>query len=312
MLEARNLSRRFGARIAVEHVSLELTRGRLLALLGPNGSGKTTTLRMLAGLISPTSGEVRLDGKAVTPDTMQRLRARMGFLTESPGLWDRLTVRQNLTTYARLYDADVARVDGALDSLGIRDRAEDRTAELSKGLRQRVALARCLMHDPDLLLLDEPTSGLDPESARGLRELIVGLRDAGKAILLSTHNLDEVERVADTVAVLRTRLIAVDALAALRERLFGTRLHIELTGDAAPYVPLLDAAGLTDVRVNRTSLSIALHGGVSTPALVKLLVDAGAAIESVTREEVPLEDVYVRLLSASADAPPAKRDGGRP
>ena len=312
MLEARNLSRRFGARIAVEHVSLELTRGRLLALLGPNGSGKTTTLRMLAGLISPTSGEVRLDGKAVTPHTMSGLRARMGFLTESPGLWDRLTVRQNLTTYARLYDADVARVDAALDTLGIRDRAEDRTAELSKGLRQRVALARCLMHDPDLLLLDEPTSGLDPESARGLRDLIAGLRDTGKAILLSTHNLDEVERVADTVAVLRTRLIAVDALAALRERLFGTRLRVELADDAAPYGPVLDAAGLTDVRVHRTSLSIALHAGASTPALVKLLVDAGAPIESVAREEVPLEDVYVRLLSAAADAPSAKRAGGRP
>jgi ABC-2 type transport system ATP-binding protein len=303
MLAARNLTRRFGERLAVEHVSLDLARGKLLALLGPNGSGKTTTLRMLAGLISPTSGTVLLDGAAVTGDMMRRLRARMGFLTESPGLWDRLTVRQNLTTYARLYGADVARVDRALDALGVRDRAADRAAELSKGLRQRVALARCLIHDPDILLLDEPTSGLDPESARALRELIVRLRDGGKAILLSTHNLDEVERVADAVAVLRTRLIAVDSPAALRERLFGERLRVDLSADAAPYLPVLAAAGVTDVRADRMSLSIALNGTVTTPALVRRLVDAGAPIESVAREEVPLEEVYLRLLQA---------DGGRP
>jgi ABC-2 type transport system ATP-binding protein len=303
MLAARDLTRRFGDRIAVERVSLDLAPGQLLALLGPNGSGKTTTLRMLAGLISPTSGDVLLDGTVVTRATITRLRARMGFLTESPGLWDRLTVRQNLTTYARLYGADVARVDRALDALGIRDRAGDRTAELSKGLRQRVALARCLMHDPDILLLDEPTSGLDPESARALRELIVRLRDGGKAILLSTHNLDEVERVADAVAVLRTRLIAVDSPAALRDRLFGARLRVDLAADAAPYVPVLAAAGVSDVRAHRTSLSIALTGTVTTPALVKRLVDAGAAIESVAREEVPLEDIYVRLLHSDEGAP---------
>ena len=302
MLAARALTRRFGDRIAVEHVSLELRPGRLLALLGPNGSGKTTTLRMLGGLISPTSGAVLLDGQVVAGDLLPRLRARLGFLTEAPGLWDRLTVRQNLTTYARLYGADAASVDRGLDALGIRDRAEDRTAELSKGLRQRVALARCLLHDPDILLLDEPTSGLDPESARALRELIVRLRDAGKAILLSTHNLDEVERVADAVAVLRTRLVALDTPAALRDRLFGTRLRIDLSADAAPYLPVLAAAGVTDVRADRTSLSIALNGTATTPALVKRLVDAGALIESVAREEVPLEDVYVRLLQA---------DGGR-
>jgi ABC-2 type transport system ATP-binding protein len=302
MLAARNLTRRFGDRLAVEDVSLELSPGKLLALLGPNGSGKTTTLRMLAGLISPTSGAVLLDGTAVTGDTLPRLRARMGFLTEAPGLWDRLTVRQNLTTYARLYGADVACVDRGLDVLGIRDRAEDRAAELSKGLRQRVALARCLLHDPDILLLDEPTSGLDPESARALRALIVRLRDAGKAILLSTHNLDEVERVADAVAVLRTRLVAVDSPAALRRRLFGTRLRIELSTGAAPYVPVLVATGLTDVRADQASLSIAVTGTISTPAIVKRLVEAGAAIESVSREEVPLEEVYVRLLQA---------DGGR-
>jgi ABC-2 type transport system ATP-binding protein len=296
VLAARDLTRRFGDRIAVDHVSLELARGKVLALLGPNGSGKTTTLRMLAGLIAPTSGEVRLDGGVVTRDSLSRLRARMGFLTEAPGLWDRLTVRQNLTTYARLYGAGAGSIDRGLAALGLEGRAGDRTAELSKGLRQRVALARCLLHDPDILLLDEPTSGLDPQSARDLRQLIGRLRDDGKAILLSTHNLDEVERVADTVAVLRTRLIAVDSPAALRQRLFGARLRVELAAAAAPYAAALAAAGITDVHADRAALSIETNGQATTPEIVKRLVEAGAPIESVTREEPALEEVYLRLL----------------
>ena len=299
MLAARNLTRRFGERIAVDDVSFELTSGTVLALLGPNGSGKTTTLRMLAGLIAPTAGEICLDGQVLSRQAMPRLRARMGFLTESPGLWDRLTVRQNLATYAGLYAAGAGSVDRALAALGLGNRANDRTAELSKGLRQRVALARCLLHDPDILLLDEPTSGLDPQSARELRQLVLRLRDSGKSILLSTHNLDEVERVADTVAVLRTRLIALDSVETLRQRLFGARLRVELSSAAAPYVAVLLAGGVTDVRADERALSIGTNPAVTTPAIVRCLVDAGAPIESVTPEEVPLEDVYLRLLHAA-------------
>ena len=174
MLSVSHLTRHFGSRVAVADVSFALAAGEIFALLGPNGAGKTTTLRMMAGLIAPTSGAVHIDGQQVTARSAGRLRAAIGFLTESPGLWDRLTVRQNLLTYARLYKlADPGQaVARALALFGLADRADDRTAQLSKGLRQRVALARTLLHDPRIVLLDEPTSGLDPESARTVRDLI--------------------------------------------------------------------------------------------------------------------------------------------
>ena len=302
MLVATRLTRRFGDRVAVEDATFELAPGEIFALLGPNGAGKTTTLRMLAGLISPTSGIVSVDGEEMSRGNAAGVRGRIGFLTEAPGLWDRLTVRQNLSVYARLHGLPQPSraVDEALELFGIADRARDFAAQLSKGLKQRVALARTLLHNPDIVLLDEPTSGLDPESARGVRDLILRLRDERRAVLLSTHNLDEVERVANRVAVLRTRLVAVDTPAALRSRLFGSRLRVVLAGPAAPFATFVDGAGVSDVRADDRSLSMAVDDGRGrAPAIVRRLVSAGADIESVVPEEPSLEEVYLRLLSES-------------
>lgn len=302
MLVATRLTRRFGDRVAVEDATFELAPGEIFALLGPNGAGKTTTLRMLAGLISPTSGIVSVDGEEMSRGNAAGVRGRIGFLTEAPGLWDRLTVRQNLSVYARLHGLPQPSraVDEALELFGIADRARDFAAQLSKGLKQRVALARTLLHNPDIVLLDEPTSGLDPESARDVRDLILRLRDERRAVLLSTHNLDEVERVANRVAVLRTRLVAVDTPAALRSRLFGSRLRVVLAGPAAPFATFVDGAGVSDVRADDRSLSMAVDDGRGrAPAIVRRLVSAGADIESVVPEEPSLEEVYLRLLSES-------------
>ena len=303
-LTATRLTRRFGGRVAVQDVSFELAPGEIFALLGPNGAGKTTTLRMLAGLIAPTSGLVHVAGEAMTRVSAARLRSQIGFLTEAPGLWDRLTVQQNLFVYARLHGLVAPRraVDRTLELFAIGDRAGDRPPQLSKGLRQRVALARTLLHDPRIILLDEPTSGLDPQSARDVRALILRLRDEGRALLLSTHNLDEVERVATRVAVLRSRLVAVGTPAALRARLFGARVRIRLTSTADRFAALLRAAGSTDVIVDGTTLSIATDGpSAPVPRIVRQLVEAGADIEAVVPESPPLEDVYLRLLE-EADA----------
>src|SRR5688572_24775791 len=172
MLTASHLTRRFDSRVAVEDVTFELAPGEIFALLGPNGAGKTTTLRMLAGLIQPSSGHVRVGPETMSPKTAAGLRQGIGFLTEAPGLWDRLSVRRNLDVYARLYGLDdpTRAVDDALDLFDLRDRGPDRAAHLSKGLKQRVALARALLHKPDIVLLDEPTAGLDPEASRDVRE----------------------------------------------------------------------------------------------------------------------------------------------
>jgi ABC-2 type transport system ATP-binding protein len=188
-------------------------------------------------------------------------------------------------------------VDEALEALGILDRAGDTAGQLSKGLKQRVALARTLLHRPRVVLLDEPTSGLDPESARDLRTRILQLRDQDHAIVISTHNLDEVERMASKVAVLRTRLVALDTPAALRARLFGTRVRVTLGQPAAPFAAALSRAGITDVRAHDSTLSIAVHDdSAPAPRVVRQLVEAGAEIHAVVPEEARLEDVYLRLL----------------
>jgi ABC-2 type transport system ATP-binding protein len=298
MLTASHLTRRFDSRVAVEDVTFELAPGEIFALLGPNGAGKTTTLRMLAGLIVPSSGSVHVGGEPMTAHA-SHLRGRIGFLTEAPGLWDRLTVFENLVTYARLQGVSPSQkaVTDALDLFGIGNRANDPAAQLSKGLKQRVALARTLLHNPAIVLLDEPTAGLDPESAHDTRALILRLRRENRTVILSTHNLDEVDRVADRVGVLRTRLIALDTPSALRSRLFGRRIVITLSHPAGQYEAIVRAAGATDVAVDGNALSIGVEDDTAlAPPVVKALVEAGARIVSVIPEERPLEEVYLRLL----------------
>jgi ABC-2 type transport system ATP-binding protein len=298
MLQADSLTKTFGPRTAVERLSFDVRAGEIFALVGPNGAGKTTTLRILAGLISPSSGSVRFRGQPAA-GAESALRASIGFLTEAPGLWDRLTVRQNLHVHARLHglsQPDRA-VDAALDLFGVADRASELAAVLSKGLRQRVALARALLHDPGAVLLDEPTSGLDPESARDVRELVTRLRHERRAVLISTHNLDEVDRLADRVAVLNTRLVALDTPQSLRQRAFGARVRIRFAGPADPHAQTLRDAGLADLRVEGDTVSIGpATGELRIPDIVRRLVEHGAGIEAVEPEEPSLEQVYLRLL----------------
>ncbi len=300
MIAARHLSRRFGDRAAVEDVTFDVKAGEIFGLLGPNGAGKTTTLRMIAGLIAPTSGDASVAGVPLTSRTIDRVRQHVGFLTEAPGLWERLSVRMNLLTYARLHQVPdpAAAVTSGLERFGLADRADSMAAELSKGMKQRVALARTLLHNPPVVLLDEPTSGLDPHSARIVRDMVLGLRQQGHAIIISTHNLDEAERVADRVGVLRRRFLAVATPGELRHRLFGTRVRITLAEDAAAFAGVAAAAGATDIEVaGRNMLTFAIEDvDAGTPAVVRALVLAGASILSVRNDDRPLEEVYLALV----------------
>ena len=304
MIAGVHLTRRFGARIAVEDVSLAVERGEIVALVGPNGAGKTTTMRMLAGLIAPSGGTVTLDGVPVTPRTAGAARGRIGFLTEAPGLWDRLTVIENLRTYAKLHQ--LADPDGAamrvLDRLGLADRARTRAAELSKGMRQKVAIARSVLHDPPVLLLDEPTSGLDPQVAREVRSLIEERRAAGGAILVSTHNLAEVERLADRVAVLRTRLLAFERPSALQRLPGAARVLVRVGGamDSALQVARSFDAGAA---VDGGALTLTLAAESETPALVRALVAAAVDVVEVRALTADLEDAYLRVVRGAGERP---------
>jgi ABC-2 type transport system ATP-binding protein len=311
VIAASHLTRRFGTRTAVDDVTFEVARSEIVALLGPNGAGKTTTLRMLAGLIAPTSGSIAIDGRQLTRATGGALRTRIGFLTEAPGLWDRLTVRENLRVYAGLCGLADAnrRIDRTLDLFGLTDRQSTAAAELSKGMRQKIALARTLLHDPVVLLLDEPTSGLDPEMTRSFRLLLEERREGGCSILVSTHNLDEAERLADRVAVLHERLVAIDEPAALRARLTTGRLVVRVAGDPALYVAAVQTVvgRSAVVTVDRRMLTLQLaHPDRETPAVVGALVAAGAEVLEVRPEMPALEDVYLHLVERRD----ADRDSG--
>jgi len=300
VIAVSHLGRRFGGRAAVDDVTLDVRPGEIVALLGPNGAGKTTTMRMMAGLIAPSQGSVTIDGVALTHTTGDALRGHIGFLTEAPGLWDRLTVRENLRVYAGIYEIPEpdAAIGRALDTFELRDRAATPAAELSKGMRQKVALARALLHDPSILLLDEPTSGLDPEITRGVRQLLEDRRARGCAILVSTHNLDEAERLADRIAVIQTRLLALDTPAALRKRLTAPRSVIRVGGDAIAFLPLVRAADSSATAEGSVLTASLGDTARDTPDLVRALVAAGADILEVRADVPTLEEIYLRLVGA--------------
>jgi ABC-2 type transport system ATP-binding protein len=298
LVAAEAVSKRFGERLAVDGVSLTLARGEIVALLGPNGAGKTTTLRLLAGLLLPDTGTITVDGRTLTPQTAGDVRARIGLLTEAPGLWDRLPVRLTLTTYARLHGlADPPRrVEEILAAFGLTDRADEPAGQYSKGMKQRAAIARALLHDPAVVLLDEPTSGLDPAAARQVRESITALRSRGCAVLVSTHNLAEAEALADRIAVLRTRLLALDTPEALRRRR-RSRVVVDIEGEAAPWVDVAAAGGAAVGSLGQR-LTVDLAGAEHTADLVARLAAAGARIERVAPEDDSLEQAYLSLVGA--------------
>ncbi len=222
-ITVEGLTKRFGPRTALSDVSFSVGWGEVFGLLGPNGAGKTTTVRTLGTLIAPTAGSAVVAGIPLRPENAVAIRGRIAIMPEAPGLYPRLTVAENLEFFAGLYGlADVRpRIERALATVSLADRAGDLCASLSKGLKQRVAIARALLSDPRVLFLDEPTSGLDPVASREVHELIAALRERGVTIVLTTHRLDEAERMCDRVAILNTTLRTVGRPDELRERLFA-------------------------------------------------------------------------------------------
>jgi ABC-2 type transport system ATP-binding protein len=302
VVRTSGLSRSFDGRPAVDDLTIVVHAGEVLGLLGPNGAGKTTTFRMLAALLLPTRGEVMVGGTRLTPMTADRVRSRVGLLTEAPGLWERLTVRANLLTYARLHGVpdEERRVTTLMQMVGIGDRADDRAGALSKGLKQRVAIARALVHDPPVVLLDEPTSGLDPANARHVRDLIGQLRADGRGVLVSTHNLAEAEELADRIAILNTRLIAYDTPRRLREQRRGGTLIIDVEGEAGVWREAAARTGAQLVSADGARLVLRLEASLEVPDIVAALVAAGARVSRVEPRDASLEDAYLALVQADA------------
>jgi ABC-2 type transport system ATP-binding protein len=306
-LAVNRLTKRFGDRVAFQDVSFEVGYGEVFGFLGPNGAGKTTTVRTLGTLIAPTSGSATVAGVPLTPENGVEVRRRIAIMPESPGLYLRLSVTENLECFAGLYESPAPRerIELALRAVGLAGRAGDTCGALSKGLRQRVALARALLSDPEVLFLDEPTSGLDPVAARDVHELIDELRRRGVTIFLTTHRLDEAERLCDRVAILNTTLRTIGRPDQLRERLFAKTLTVRTL------VPLPDPdrvfAGLPAVDSWRQDGSggcvlTVSDAAVAAPAVTRALVGAGADVLSIGESHHSLEDVYLELIDEDVEA----------
>jgi ABC-2 type transport system ATP-binding protein len=300
-IETHGLTRAFGERVAVENLTLAIPAGSVFGFLGPNGAGKTTTVRMLAALIAPTSGTASVAGRRLGNED-QTIRRTVGILTETPGLYDRLSAFQNLVFFARLYDVPRTQAqqqaERYLRMLGLWERRDDKVGGFSKGMRQKLAIARALLHEPAVVFLDEPTAGLDPEAARTVRDFVKELRAEGRTIFLTTHNLPEADELCDLIGVFRTRLLRLDTPANLRAGLFGRGTLVRVVGDPAALLPL--ARGLPFVReaaVLDGALSVGLDApDEQNPALVAALVATGAQIRYVEPRIHSLEDVYLELV----------------
>jgi ABC-2 type transport system ATP-binding protein len=306
-LIVEKLTKRFGERIAFSDVSFHVAYGEVFGFLGPNGAGKTTTVRTLGTLIAPSSGSATVAGIPLNDDNGEEIRQRIAIMPEAPGLYLRLTVTENLEYFASLYGLRQAgpRIREALDAVNLGDRAGDLCGGLSKGLRQRVGLARTLLSDPAIMFLDEPTSGLDPVAAREVHDLIDGLRQKGVTIFLTTHRLDEAERLCDRVAFLNTTLRTVGRPEDLRQQLFETALVVETM------VPLEDPgrlfSGIAEVVSWRSDepgsyvLSVT-DPRLAAPEVARHLVRAGADVLSLSEARHSLEEVYLELIDEDVEA----------
>ena len=296
-IEADGLTKRFGDRVAVEDLTFTIEPGEVFGFLGPNGAGKTTTVRMLATLIRPTSGKAAVAG--IPLDQGPALRRRIGVMPETHGLYLKLTLHDNLSFFAGLYGVENAdeRIAWALDAVGLGDRAGDLAGTLSKGLRQRAGLARSLIGRPEVLFLDEPTSGLDPEATLEVRELISDLRRHGVTVFLTTHRLEEAERLCDRVGILKTRLVSIGTPTELRRSL-GSALEVEvarpLDDPAGVFAEVPGVAGWSGSD-GRYRLETA-DPRAAAPAVARALVRAGADVVRLAETTHSLEDAYLELL----------------
>ena len=322
MIEAHALTRRFGTFTAVSQLSLSVPAGSVLALLGPNGAGKTTTVRMLAGLLAPTEGEATVAGYDIRhePDAV---RACVGLMTDVPGLFEQMTVPAYLDFFGNIYGMSSAersrRINELLELFELTEYGRKKMVGFSKGMKQKVALARALLHEPAVLFLDEPTSGLDPLAARTVRELIVGLKHSNRSIVLCTHDLDEAERLADQVAIIRKgKIVACDTPALLRERASGeTYVRVEFAQTCPlPLEAIQTINGLNEPRFMSSNAGRGQHDmngthasamenvleyrtaqpRVVNPQVLLQLITAGAQVVSVICETPTLEDVYASAM----------------
>ncbi len=307
ILSVEHLTHRYGDQPALDNLSFEMQEGEIFGLLGPNGAGKTTTVRLVNGMFPPSTGKIRVLGLNPTRQGTE-IRRQTGVLTETPALYERLTARQNLEFFATLCEMPKserpARISELLSFFGLEPRANDKVSTFSKGMKQRLALARALLHRPEILFLDEPTSALDPEASAQVRDLIASIgREDGRSVLVCTHILSEAERLCDRVAILgKGRLLALGSLEELRRRVMpGLWLEVELLSGipASLEARLATIDGVLAVEPAGSSLRLQVSQLAVVPAVAAAVISAGGHLLRLQPQEISLEEVYFALQNES-------------
>jgi ABC-2 type transport system ATP-binding protein len=301
VIDTDSLTKRFDNVPAVKDLTLHVDEGEVFGFLGPNGAGKTTTVRILCCLISKSSGGAKIAGYEIGGPEQREIRRIIGLLPENVGLYDDLSAYQNLDFYGRLHkrtkEQRRERIEYFLRMLGLWNEKDNPAGSFSKGMKQKLAIARCLIHDPRVLFLDEPTANLDPEASKTVRDFILELKKEKRTIFLTTHLLDEAEKICDRVGILRTELLAVGTPAELRRSLRGRRTVIQLEQANDAVVKAVRRTGHQNVEV--TGRSIVIEVGdpeKENPHIIAAISGAGGQIEFVTEVSPSLEDVYLKLM----------------
>ncbi len=302
MIDTENLTKKFGTLTAVEDVTLHVDEGEVFGFLGPNGSGKTTTVRMLCCLISKTSGRAWIGDYEVGDSVdSQKIRRIIGLLPENVGLYDDLSAYQNLDFYGRLYKSTKEqrreKIEYFLKMLGLWDKRDHPVGTFSKGMKQKLAIARALIHDPQVLFLDEPTANLDPEASKTVRDFILELKKEKRTIFLTTHLLDEAEKICDRVGILKTKLVAVGTLEKLRQSLWRRKTVFQLEQVTDAIVAAVKRVSPLNIEVVDNNLVIEVSNPAKeNPAIVDAINAVGGRIQFVTEVSPTLEDVYLKLV----------------
>lgn len=303
MIETENLTRKFDDTTVVDGLTLHVGRGEIFGFLGPNGAGKTTTIRMLCCLISKTSGEASIAGYDVAnQEDSLKIRKMVGLLPENIGLYDDLTAYDNLDFYGKLYECSkIEREENIkhfLKMMDLWDKKDVAAGKFSKGMKQKLAIARALIHDPQILFLDEPTANLDPESSKTVRDFILQLKMENETtIFLNTHNLDEAQRVCDKIGIFNTHLMATGTPEELEGSVWGNKTVVQLEQVDETILKSLDGLSLKNVVVDKNRITIDVTSPeVENPLIVDAIVDAGGKVQYVTRLSPTLEDAYLKLV----------------
>ena len=302
MIDAENLTKKFDEITAVDDLTLHIGEGEVFGFLGPNGAGKTTTVRMLAGLISKTSGTARIGEYDIGNSAdMQKIRRMIGLLPENVGLYEALSAYQNLDYYGRFYkiskEQRQERIEYFLKMLGLWDQKDLSAGKFSKGMKQKLAIARALIHDPKILFLDEPTANLDPEAAKTVRDFILELKRENRTIFLNTHLLSEAEKLCDRVGIIKTKLLAVDTPENLTQSLSGIKTVIQLETINDKIIMAVEKLkpGKVEVSNNKLIINVA-DPELENPDILKVIETAGGRVQLVNEVTSTLEEVYLKYV----------------